>query len=275
MCAAPDGGGFACRGCAGVRPGRVAGRDAGRGGAVCRGWRAHRPQAPRRAAGSRLALRGRCVGRDSVGRGRRGLPAATAGVTGGAAVRAGLGVWHVKTRVSVRVPACEPGHAKPPSVARVVTVTVGCAAVPGALWRPAAWPPGRRRWFAIGAAVPSECRAPSRPWRRGDRLSGLRFANLSLSSRRTIHGPDGVASSYSAALGAGGPCFKLESLSILLSRSDLVRVHPGRPAAFRQLRELRARTVTAGVRLPRPGHSESSFRMDPSVCPIMLRHRYR
>ena len=35
--------------------------------------------------------------------------------------------------------------------------------------------------------------------------------------------------------------------------------------------ELRART--AGVRLPRQGHSESSFRTDPSVCPIMLRHR--
>ena len=38
--------------------------------------------------------------------------------------------------------------------------------------------------------------------------------------------------------------------------------------------ELRART--AGVRLPRQGpHSEPSFRTDPSVCPIMLRHRYR
>ena len=37
--------------------------------------------------------------------------------------------------------------------------------------------------------------------------------------------------------------------------------------------ELRARTV--GVRLPRPGRSESSFRTDPSVCPVMLRHRYR
>ena len=28
------------------------------------------------------------------------------------------------------------------------------------------------------------------------------------------------------------------------------------------------------VRLPRQGHSESSFRTDPSVCPVMLRHRY-
>ena len=28
----------------------------------------------------------------------------------------------------------------------------------------------------------------------------------------------------------------------------------------------------AGARLPRPGRSESSFRRDPSVCPVMLRH---
>ena len=67
----------------------------------------------------------------------------------------------------------------------------------------------------------------------------------------------------------------MESLPILLS--DLVRVHPVRPAALPTTtgwdEELRART--AGVRLPRPGHSESSFRTDPSVCPIMLRHRYR
>ena len=67
----------------------------------------------------------------------------------------------------------------------------------------------------------------------------------------------------------------LESLPILLS--DLVRVHPGRPAAFPTAtgwdEELRART--ASVRLPRPGHSESSFSTDPFVCPIMLRHRYR
>ena len=27
--------------------------------------------------------------------------------------------------------------------------------------------------------------------------------------------------------------------------------------------------------VPRPGHSESSFRTDPSVCPTMLRRRYR
>ena len=32
---------------------------------------------------------------------------------------------------------------------------------------------------------------------------------------------------------------------------------------------------TSPVRLPRPGRSESSFRTDPSACPIMLRHRYR
>ena len=59
--------------------------------------------------------------------------------------------------------------------------------------------------------------------------------------------------------------------------SDLVRVHPGRPAAHPMAvgrdKELRARI--AAVRLPRPGHSESSFGTDPSVCPIMLRHRYR
>ena len=52
---------------------------------------------------------------------------------------------------------------------------------------------------------------------------------------------------------------------------------PARPAALPTAtgwdEELRART--AGVRLPRPGHYESSFRTDPSVCPIMLRHRYR
>ena len=39
------------------------------------------------------------------------------------------------------------------------------------------------------------------------------------------------------------------------------------------VQELRART--GGVRQPRLGRSESSFRTDPSVCPIMLRHRYR
>ena len=67
------------------------------------------------------------------------------------------------------------------------------------------------------------------------------------------------------------------ALPILLSDdSDLVTVHPGRPAVLPTAagwdEELRART--AGVRLPLPGHSESSFRTDPSVCPIMLRHRY-
>ena len=60
-----------------------------------------------------------------------------------------------------------------------------------------------------------------------------------------------------------GSC--LESLPILLS--DLVRVHPGRPAALPTAtgwdEELLA--WTAGVRLPRPGHSESSFRTDPST----------
>ena len=69
----------------------------------------------------------------------------------------------------------------------------------------------------------------------------------------------------------GGAC--LESLPIL----DLVRVYPGRPAAHPTAtgwdEELRARI--AGVRLPRPGNSESSFRTGPSVCLIMLRHRYR
>ena len=70
-----------------------------------------------------------------------------------------------------------------------------------------------------------------------------------------------------------GSC--LESLPILLS--DLVRVHPGRlaapPMATGWDEEMRART--AGVPLPRPGHSESWFRTDPFVCPVMLRHRYR
>ena len=51
----------------------------------------------------------------------------------------------------------------------------------------------------------------------------------------------------------------------------------GRPAALPTAsgwdEELRARTV--GARLPRPGRSESSFRTDLSVCPIMLRRRYR
>ena len=37
-------------------------------------------------------------------------------------------------------------------------------------------------------------------------------------------------------------------------------------------RWLRAGTRSCG---PGPGHSESSFRTDPSVCLIMLRHRYR
>ena len=63
----------------------------------------------------------------------------------------------------------------------------------------------------------------------------------------------------------------LESLPILLS--DLVRVHPGRPAALPTAmgwdEELRART--ASVLLPRQGHSDSSFRTDP----IMLRHGER
>ena len=57
----------------------------------------------------------------------------------------------------------------------------------------------------------------------------------------------------------------------------LVRVHPGRPAALPTAtgwdEELRART--AGVRLPRPGHSESSFWTESSICPVMLSHRYR
>ena len=64
----------------------------------------------------------------------------------------------------------------------------------------------------------------------------------------------------------------MESLKILLS--DLVRVHPGRPAALPAAtgwdEELRART--AGVRLPRPGRSGSSLsRTDSSICPVMLR----
>ena len=61
------------------------------------------------------------------------------------------------------------------------------------------------------------------------------------------------------------PC--LESLPIL--QPCLVRDHPGRPAAhptavgWDEASELRARS--AGVRLPRPGRSESSFRTDQYV----------
>ena len=73
---------------------------------------------------------------------------------------------------------------------------------------------------------------------------------------------------------AGNRCDCLESLPALWP--CLVRVRPGRPAAHPAAvgwgEELRART--AGVRLPRPGPSESSFRTDPSVCPVMLRRRF-
>ena len=72
---------------------------------------------------------------------------------------------------------------------------------------------------------------------------------------------------------AGGAAQCLESLPLLWS--DLV--HPGRSAAHLTAtswdEELLART--AGLRLPRPGHSKSSIKTDPSVCPIMLRHRYQ
>ena len=58
----------------------------------------------------------------------------------------------------------------------------------------------------------------------------------------------------------------LESLPIL--QSDLVRVYRGRPAALPTAtgwdEEPRART--AGVRLPRPGSSESSFGTDVRSC---------
>ena len=54
-------------------------------------------------------------------------------------------------------------------------------------------------------------------------------------------------------------------------------VTSGRPAALPTAtgwdEELRARND--GIRLPRPGRSESSLRTDPSVCPITLRRRYR
>ena len=57
----------------------------------------------------------------------------------------------------------------------------------------------------------------------------------------------------------------------------LVRAQSGRPAAHPTAsgwdEELLDRA--AGVRLPRQGRSESSFRTDPSTCPIMPRHRYR
>ena len=59
--------------------------------------------------------------------------------------------------------------------------------------------------------------------------------------------------------------------------SSLVLSVPTR-AGRRRIRRLRAGTRscgTAGVRLPRPGRSESSFRTDPFTCPMMIRHRYR
>ena len=105
------------------------------------------------------------------------------------------------------------------------------------------------------------CRSPS-PGRAHDRAGSI-GPHLSL----TVPRPAAVSS----------PPECLESLPVLWS--DLVRVHPGRPAALLTRtatgwdEELRART--AGVRLPRPERSESSFRTDPSLCPIMLRLRYR
>ena len=62
-------------------------------------------------------------------------------------------------------------------------------------------------------------------------------------------------------------------------RIQMVRVHPGRPAALPTAtvwdEELRART--AGVRLPprQPGPGTPSHRSGRTVCLIMLRHRYR
>ena len=69
----------------------------------------------------------------------------------------------------------------------------------------------------------------------------------------------------------------VKSLPIL--QSDLVRPHPGpagRPAAHPTAtgwdEELRARTAGVPVTTTAAG---PSFKTDPSVCPIMLRHRYQ
>ena len=122
---------------------------------------------------------------------------------------------------------------------------------------------------ARGAGVPVLTRVPRGASRgSGGRAARERAARLDCRgpASRGYHGPARRAMDRSMAR-----C--LESLPILLS--DLVRVRPGRPAALP--------TATAGkrscgprcLRLPRPWHSESSFRTDPSVCPIMLRHRHR
>ena len=58
-----------------------------------------------------------------------------------------------------------------------------------------------------------------------------------------------------------------------LVRSSLSSSGPAGGASEGWDKKLRART--AGVRLPRPGHSESWFKTVPSICPVMLRHRYR
>ena len=69
------------------------------------------------------------------------------------------------------------------------------------------------------------------------------------------------------------PCRSGRSLPILLS--DLVRVHPGRPAAPPTAtgwdEELRARTAAG----PPVYHYRGLGTPSPSVCPVMLRDRYR
>ena len=111
----------------------------------------------------------------------------------------------------------------------------------------------------------------SRGWRAPAAWSHFRHVTLVLSIRlRSLSTPRGKTSQGKCGLKTLGGRGALFGITTLV-RS--VRVHPGRPAALPAAsgwdEELRART--AGVRLPRPGHSESLFRTDPSVCPIMLR----
>ena len=105
-----------------------------------------------------------------------------------------------------------------------------------------------KRWQIPGV---DEIGGPSRPFWRIPRAAPVRDAATRTKSDR------------------------LESLPMLLS--DLVRVHPGRPAALPTATGWDEELLdwAAGVRLPRLGHSESSFRTDPTICPVMLRHRYR
>ena len=133
----------------------------------------------------------------------------------------------------------------------------------------------RPRCSELAAARPVHAVSVGVPWGSFKPTASRRRSAPSESSRFVSLCPNATSSATPPLSPQSPHQICLESLPILLS--DLVRVHPGRPAALPTAtgwdEELQART--AGVRLPRPGHSESSFRTDPSVCPIMLRHRYR